>query len=447
VLLTERLKSAIARGQRFQRSVAVMFLDLDHFKDVNDSFGHRVGDELLKDLARRIRATLRQSDLLVRISGDEFVIVLEDLADEEGPGRVAQKILDDVMRPFRIEDNEVQVSASLGFAMYPDDGDDPDTLLRNADAAMYHAKELGRNSFRAFSRSLADRREQRIHIETSLRRAIRDGELLLHYQPIVNLDDSAIHHVEALVRWNDPDRGLVPPNAFIPLAEEGGLARDLGRWVLDAACRQASAWRRARVGTLAVSVNLSASQLRDATIVADVQQVLSETGCDPGWLTLEITETSMVRDLEGVSLTLGKLRRLGLKVAIDDFGTGFSSLSHLRHIPVDMLKIDKSFVADIGARGRGQGGGAAIVSAVIGLARGLGLGVVAEGVESEGQLAFLREQGCASYQGFLACPPVRAAELEEWLHSREPRPTPPKSKRFNPRAAAGTASSRRKAAK
>jgi diguanylate cyclase (GGDEF)-like protein/PAS domain S-box-containing protein len=447
VLLTERLKSAIARGQRFQRSVAVMFLDLDHFKDVNDSFGHRVGDELLKDLARRIRATLRQSDLLVRISGDEFVIVLEDLADGEGPERVAQKILDDVMRPFRIEDNEVQVSASLGFAMFPDDGEDPDTLLRNADAAMYHAKELGRNSFRSFSRSLAVRRDQRLHIETSLRRAIREGELILYYQPIVSLDDAAIRNVEALVRWNDPERGLVPPNAFIPLADEGGLARDLGRWVLDAACRQASAWRRAQVGTLAISVNLSASQLRDATIFADVQQVLSDTGCDPGWLTLEITETSMVRDLEGVSLTLGKLRRLGLKVAIDDFGTGFSSLSHLRHIPVDMLKIDKSFVADIGAPGRGQGGGAAIVSAVIGLARGLGLGVVAEGVEREEQLAFLRVQGCASYQGFLACPPVQAGEFEQWLRSRERSAPPRRRKASAPRTAAGKALGKRKTAK
>ena len=417
LLLPDRLSAALSRAQRHGHGVAVLFLDLDHFKDVNDTLGHRVGDELLKDLARRIRGSLRQSDLLVRLSGDEFVVVLEDLEGDSGPDRVAQKILDDVMRPFPIDGHEVLVSASLGYAVYPEDGDDPETLLKNADAAMYHAKELGRNSYRAFSRSLAQRRDQRLGLEAALRRAIRLGEFELHYQPILDVATGRVCHAEALVRWHDPSRGLVLPSTFIPVAEEAGLMRDLGGWITEAASRQSAAWHAAGMGPFTVCVNLSASQLRDATIVSELETILAATGCAPTWLTLEITETSMVRDVEGVSLTLLKLRRMGFRVAIDDFGTGFSSLSHLRHLPVDTLKIDKSFVADIdgGTRRSTESGGAAIVAAVTGLARGLGLEVVAEGVEKATQLAFLREHGCALYQGYLVCPPLPAAQFERWL--------------------------------
>jgi len=421
--LTERLAGAIARSQRFGHRTAVMFLDLDHFKDVNDTHGHRVGDELLKGLARRVRGLLRQSDLLVRLSGDEFVILLEDLEGDAGPDRVAQKILEEVIRPFSIDEHEVQVSASLGYTLYPEDGGDPETLLKNADAAMYHAKELGRNSYRAFSRSLARRRDERIAIERALKRALKAGEFELHYQPILETAGDRVTRAEALLRWNDPKRGPIPPGTFIPVAEEGGLMRDLGHWVLETACRQAAAWRNAGLGDLVVAVNLSAGQLRDSTILSELEAIIESTGCSPTWLSLEITETSMVRDLEGVSLTLGKLRRLGFRIAIDDFGTGFSSLSHLRHLPVDTLKIDKSFVADIGGgRGGESGGGAAIVAAVTGLARGLGLEVVAEGVETEAQLAFLREHGCASYQGYLACRPLSAPAFERWLAEREAKP-------------------------
>jgi len=368
-------------------------------------------------MARRVRGSLRQSDILVRLSGDEFVIVLEGLENEAGPDRVAQKILDDVMRPFAIESHEVQVSASLGYAVFPADGGDPETLLKNADAAMYHAKELGRSSYRAFSKSLAQRRDRRLEIEQALKRAIRHGEFELFYQPILDVAAGHVSHVEALVRWRDPAKGLVLPLTFIPVAEEAGLMRDLGHWVFETAARQAAAWRAAGIGNFTVSVNLSASQLRDSTIVSELEAILAKTGCAPSWLTVEITETSMVKDVEGVSHTLRRLRRLGLRIAIDDFGTGFSSLSHLRHMPVDSLKIDKSFVADIerGGRGASEGGGAAIVAAVTGLARGLGLDVVAEGVEHPAQLAFLRAQGCVAYQGYLASPPLPAAEFEQWL--------------------------------
>jgi len=417
LVLNDRLSAALARAQRSGHGVGVVFLDLDHFKDVNDTLGHRVGDELLKVLSRRLRAALRQSDLLVRISGDEFVIVLEDLEGDGGPDRVAQKVLDEVLRPFAIEGHDVQVSGSLGYALHPEDGADAETLLKNADAAMYHAKELGRNSWRAFSRALAQRRDQRLGLETALRRAIRNREFELHYQPILDVVTGHVSQVEALVRWNDPARGTVLPMTFIPVAEEAGLMRDLGQWVFEEASRQAARWNAGGAGPIVVGVNLSASQLRDSTIVAEFEATLQATGCSPNWLALEITETSMVKDVEGVSLTLRKLRRLGFRIAIDDFGTGFSSLSHLRHLPLDALKIDKSFVADIDGDGRraAESGGAAIVSAVTGLARGLGLEVIAEGVERPAQLAFLRDQGCASYQGYLACPPMPVPELERWL--------------------------------
>jgi diguanylate cyclase (GGDEF)-like protein/PAS domain S-box-containing protein len=420
VLLHDRLDAALARARRARRRVGVMFLDLDHFKDVNDTLGHRIGDALLKELARRIRGALRQSDLLARISGDEFVVVLEDLPDEGSPERVARMILDEVRRPFQVEGHELHVSGSLGLALHPEDGNDAETLLKNADAAMYHAKELGRNGFRNFSAELAQRRTQRLEVETALRRALKNGELALHYQPIVDIKGGAVRHVEALLRWHDPERGLMLPQGFIPLAEESGLGHAIGQWVMENACRQARAWRDAGLGDITVGINLSAGQLRDTSMIADLKRVLSRTGCEPGWLELEITETSMVRDVEGASVVLAKLRALGVRIAIDDFGTGFSSLSHLRHLPVDVLKIDKAFVADIdSSRKKAESaGGAAIVSAVIGLARGLGLKVVAEGVEKRSQLNFLTREGCHAVQGYLVCPPVAAADLETWLLNR-----------------------------
>jgi len=423
VLLHDRLESALARARRAKRRVGVMFLDLDHFKDVNDTLGHRVGDALLKELARRIRAALRQSDVLARISGDEFVVVLEDLPDEGSPERVARMILEEVRRPFQVEGHEIHVSGSLGLALHPEDGSDAETLLKNADAAMYHAKELGRNGFRNFSAELAQRRTQRLQVETALRRALKNNELRLHFQPIVDIKGAAVRHVEALLRWNDPERGLMLPAGFIPLAEESGLGHAIGHWVMEAACKQARAWRDAGFGDIKVGINLSAGQLRDTSMIADLKRILTRTGCEPGWLEFEITETSMVRDVEGASLVLAKLRALGVSIAIDDFGTGFSSLSHLRHLPVDVLKIDKAFVADIdsGRRNEDNAGGAAIVSAVIGLARGLGLKVVAEGVEKRSQLAFLAREGCNACQGYLVCPPMAAPDLEAWFAGRRKR--------------------------
>jgi diguanylate cyclase (GGDEF)-like protein len=404
---------------------------------VNDTLGHRVGDLLLQEVSRRIRAALRQSDVLARISGDEFVVVLEDLTEDAAPEHVATKILDEVRRPFHIEGNEIHVSGSLGLAIFPEDGGDAETLLKNADAAMYHAKELGRNGFRLFSNELGARRAHRMKVETALRRALRENELRLHYQPIMDVTTGRVTRAEALLRWHDPEQGLVLPAGFIPLAEESGLGHAVGHWVLEAACRQARDWRDRRLGDIVISVNLSPGQLRDTAMIADLRKTLAKTGCEASWLQFEITETSMVRDVEGASLVLAKLRGLGVRIAIDDFGTGFSSLSHLRHLPVDVLKVDKAFVKDIepqpmparsvrGAplsrrRKAEISGGAAIVSAVIGLAKGLGLEVVAEGVEKKSQLAFLKRKGCAQCQGYLICPPLPPAEFEAWLKARRKR--------------------------
>jgi diguanylate cyclase (GGDEF)-like protein/PAS domain S-box-containing protein len=431
VLLNDRLEASIGRARRAKQRVGVMFLDLDHFKDVNDTLGHRIGDLLLKELSRRIRGALRQSDVLARISGDEFVVVLEDMPDDAAPDHVARKILDEVRRPFQVEGNEINVSGSLGLAQYPEDGADAETLLKNADAAMYHAKELGRNGFRMFSSELGQRRTLRMQVELALRRALRENELVLHYQPIMDIATGKVHRAEALLRWHDPERGLQLPQGFIPLAEESGLGHAIGTWVMNAACKQARTWREGGLGDIVVCVNLSAGQLRDTSMIADLKHILEQNGCEPGWLQFEITETSMVRDVEGASVVLAKLRALGVRIAIDDFGTGFSSLSHLRHLPVDVLKIDKAFVADIETtpkRGREKSGGAAIVSAVIGLARGLGLDVVAEGVEKKSQLAFLTREGCRAAQGYLICPPLPAAGFERWLAARTKPRAKPKSK-------------------
>jgi EAL domain-containing protein (putative c-di-GMP-specific phosphodiesterase class I) len=283
-----------------------------------------------------------------------------------------------------------------------------------------------------------------MQVETALRRALRNGELALHFQPIVDIASGDVSHVEALIRWNDPERGLMLPQGFIPLAEESGLGHAIGHWVMEAACRQARAWRDSGLGGITACVNLSASQLRDTAMLADLKRLLAKTGCEPGWLQFEITETSMVRDVEGASVMLAKLRALGVRIAIDDFGTGFSSLSHLRHLPVDVLKIDKAFVADIDAASPRKGenaGGAAIVSAVIGLARGLGLKVVAEGVEKRTQLNFLAREGCHAGQGYLLCPPLPAAEFESWLRDRRKPAKPVKKK-----VVSGT-TSRKKAAR
>jgi diguanylate cyclase (GGDEF)-like protein/PAS domain S-box-containing protein len=413
LLLTDRIETALSRSKRSGKRVCVMFLDLDRFKDVNDTLGHKIGDELLKELARRVREVLRETDMLVRLSGDEFVVVLEDLGERDAPEGVAQKILDSVRQPYHLSGSKVQVSASIGLCLYPGGADDTEGLLRNADAAMYRAKELGKNTWQVYSSALDEERSERRALEASLRRALARDELTLQFQPIAEVANGRVTRAEALIRWKDPERGLVLPESFIALAEEGGLAHEIGRWTIERACRTAREWRERGLENFVIGVNLSASQLRDAAILEDLGAIFAATGCAPGAISFEITETSMVRDLQGVRTTLAGLREMGVRVAIDDFGTGFSSLSHLRNLPVDAVKIDKSFVADTTGPN-----GAAIAAAIIGLARGLGLDVIAEGVESDAQLAILRALGCSAWQGYLLSPPMSAPEFETWMRRR-----------------------------
>jgi diguanylate cyclase (GGDEF)-like protein/PAS domain S-box-containing protein len=413
LLLTDRIETALSRARRSGKRLCVMFLDLDRFKDVNDTLGHKIGDELLKELARRVRGVLREADMLVRLSGDEFVVVLEDLGEREVPETVAQKILDTVRQPYHLSGCDVQVSASIGLCLHPGGADDAESLLRNADAAMYRAKEMGKNTWQVYSAAMAEERSERRAVESSLRRALASDELLLHFQPIAAVANGQVTRAEALIRWQDPARGMVYPTSFIALAEESGLVHEIGRWVIARACAAVVGWRAGGLKDFVVSVNLSASQLRDASILEDLDEIFAATGCPPDAISFEITETSMVRDLQGVRSTLAGLRKLGVRVAIDDFGTGFSSLSHLRHLPVDAVKIDNSFVADTTGPN-----GAAIAAAIIGLARGLGLDVIAEGVETDAQLAILRALGCSAWQGYLLSPPLSAPDFESWMRRR-----------------------------
>src|SRR5260221_57267 len=381
-----------------------------HIYEEDEPAARRMIDDLMH--GRERHSTLRHRNY--RKDGSVIWVEWHNSALRDETGRVIS-----ILSLAQDVSSRIQAEERLQY-MATHDGRDAETLLKNADAAMYHAKELGRNGFRTFSTELAARRTQRMQVETALRRALKEDELTLHYQPIVDIASGEVRHVEALIRWNDPERGLMLPQGFIPLAEESGLGHAIGHWVMEAACRQARAWRDAGLGGITVCVNLSAGQLRDTAMLADLKRLLAKTGCEPAWLQFEITRTTMVPDAQGPSVMLAKLRTLGVRIAIDDFGTGFSSLSHLRHLPVDVLKIDKAFVADIDARPRKgeNAGGAAIVSAVIGVPRGLGLQVVAEGVEKRSQLNFLAREGCHAGQGYLLCAPLPAAEFEAWLRNR-----------------------------
>ena len=341
------------------------------------------------------------------------MVIVDDFDDPQVLGRVAQKLLDAVAQPFRIEEHDIYVTSSIGIAVYPDDSDDPDELLKHADVAMYRSKELGRNTYQFVDAHLAERRLKQHTLETALRAALKEGLLELHYQPVVRIADRAIVGAEALLRWNDPEHGDVPPQAFVPLAEEAGLIHTLGEWVLRKAAAQVVAWRAAGL-PLTVSVNLSARQFYREDLAQRIFAIVQEAGCEPAWLELEVTETSLLHDLDAIRRVLHQLRDHGFRVAIDDFGTGYSSLTHLKHFPIDTLKIDISFIADLET----DPGDAAITEAIIGLARGLGLKVVAEGVGTREQLEFLDARGCHCFQGFWASKPLPPERFVEFLRKR-----------------------------
>ena len=410
-LFADRLTQSISRARRSGKPLAVMFVDLDHFKSINDTLGHEAGDELLQEMAIRLRANVRDDDTVARLGGDEFTIILAELRHPEDAVNVAEKIIKAVEQPLTIAGTSVEVSASIGIALFPDDGSDAEALLRNADSAMYRAKEAGRNTYQLCTDDMKRRAVERLSLETRLRRAIAEGQLVLHYQPQVSLTSGAVVGVEALVRWNDPERGLVHPSAFIPMAEESRLILPLGEWVLHSACSQMRAWLDAGIELPLMAVNLSLRQFQQYDIVQSVRRVLAETGLDAGALELEITETAAMQNAEATVEVLQALRDLGVSIAIDDFGTGYSSLNYLKRFPITAVKIDRAFIRDLAT----SEGDAAIVSAVVGIARALKLRVIAEGVETEEQLSFLRRRNCDAAQGYLFSRPVSAAVLPERL--------------------------------
>lgn len=410
-LFTDRLTQNLTRARRFGKSVAVMFVDLDHFKRVNDTMGHASGDELLLAMADRLRTCVRDDDTVARVGGDEFTIALSELRYPEDALTVAQKIISAVEAPLLINGTSVEVTASIGIALFPTDGTDPETLLRNADSAMYRAKDAGRGTFQLCTEDMKRRAAERLSLESRLKRAIAQGQLVLHYQPQINLTTGDVIGVEALVRWNDPERGLIHPSAFIPLAEETRLIIPLGEWVLRTACAQMVAWRRSGIHLPHVAVNLSARQFQQNDLVDLVQRTLSDTGLDPMSLELEITETAAMKNAEASVEVMCALRNAGVKISIDDFGTGYSSLHYLKQFPLTCVKIDRVFVRDLDT----SEGDAAIVTAVIAIARSLNLRVIAEGVETIEQLTYLRRRKCDAAQGYFFSRPVGAESIPALL--------------------------------
>ena len=420
VLFRDRLELALARAERRGSFAALLFLDLDRFKDVNDTLGHSVGDQLLTSVSDRLQAALRASDTLARLGdeeftlarfgGDEFVVLCEDLTSDGDAVRVAERMQQALLSPFVLEHAEHIVTVSIGIVLVSGAGRDAESLLRDADIAMYRAKERGPGNWEIFDEVLRKRALERVATEQALRHALEAGELRLHYQPIVTLDDGALQSVEALVRWQHPQRGLLTPGEFIPTAEESALILKIGAWTLREACEQAYRWR-ARYGDrapLPVSVNVSARQLVQAELPEIVRQVLQETGLSAGDLAIELTETALIEDSGVPAASLRELRSLGVKILLDDFGTGYSSLSHLQRFPIDALKIDRSFVMHVGAGEDGR----AIVRAITAMASALGLEVVAEGVESAEQAADALALGCGFAQGYHFGRPAPPAEIE-----------------------------------
>jgi diguanylate cyclase (GGDEF)-like protein len=391
--------------------VAVLFLDLDHFKKVNDSLGHAVGDHLLQLVANRLQLSVRKEDTLARMGGDELAIVLGSLDDVRYAATVAQKILDELARPFEIDGRDLFVSTSIGISIYPPNGLDAIALLKNADAAMYMAKSDGRNSYHFYSNEMSAGVCESFSLETSLYRALEREELLLHFQPQVSLQSGNIVGVEALVRWQHPEMGLLSPAMFIPLAEENGLIVAIGKWVLHTACAQAKAWQNDGLTPVRIAVNISGRQLEQGDIVQEVHAVLEDTGLDPAYLELELTESSVMKRAERAVKTLDALRELGITIAIDDFGTGYSSLSYLKRFPVDRLKIDRSFVRDIPQDAHDV----ALARSIVALGHSLNLSVIAEGVETEEQRELLTSIGCDEMQGFLYSKPGTASKLVSLL--------------------------------
>jgi len=414
--------ASIVDAQRRSNQLAVLVLNVDRLKPINDSLGHHVGDELLIELSRRLRDVLRRNDTLARLAGDEFTILATDLRTARDAETIATKVLDALARPFQADSVNVHPSISIGISMFPLDGDTFAKLLSRANAAMRYTKAAARGTFRFYAAEMSRISDDQLTLENELREALERAQLELHYQPKVDIATGRVRSAEALIRWRHPVRGLVPPNVFVPVAEETGLILPMGEWVLRQACRQMRAWLDAGMSPVRIAVNLSAKQFHDADLASVVRSALSEAKLEPGFIELELTESALMNDPEASAATLQQLSAMGVHISIDDFGTGYSSLSYLRRFPLDKLKIDRSFIRDLMT----NADDVCIVRAIISLAHSLRLRVVAEGVETEQQLDFLRELGCDQYQGFFCSPAVPAetfAALIARLRSEKPELT------------------------
>jgi diguanylate cyclase (GGDEF)-like protein/PAS domain S-box-containing protein len=409
--LLDRLDVDLAQARRHDRKLAVVYIDIDFFKYVNDSWGHSIGDSLLQSLALRLKRSVREADTVARMGGDEFVILVPELRQSEDLASIAAKLLGLVGRPFSLSGRTIQVAASIGIASYPEDGIDAESLLRNADAAMYRAKELGRNNFQLCTRELTQRAAEHLELQKGLRLALENEEFVLHFQPITSIVTGRTVGLEALVRWQHPQKGMVGPNVFIPVAEETGLILPLGDWVLRSACTALHRWHDEWVRDLRVSVNFSARQFRERNLASLVERALVESGLEPRHLEVEITESIAMEGAEIVVANLNVLRNMGVGIAIDDFGTGYSSMSYLKRYPVTSLKIDRSFVTDLPVNPADAG----IVRAIIEMARGSRLNVIAEGVETKDQFQLLQEYGCSEMQGYWISRPQPAAGIDDHL--------------------------------
>jgi diguanylate cyclase (GGDEF)-like protein/PAS domain S-box-containing protein len=413
-LLRERFDQLVAAAERDKEELAVIFLDLDHFKRVNDSLGHSVGDDLLCEVARRLDSVVRRVDTLARLGGDEFIFAMPGF-HSAAAADVARRLIDVFSRPFEVGGHELTVTPSLGISIFPHDGYDLETLLRNADTAMYQAKEIGRNAFRFYSSEMNSKSLDRLLMESNLRRALSQNEFVLHYQPLVNLESGLIVGVEALIRWLHPELGLIMPDRFIHIAEETGLINPIGDWVLCEACRQAQAWVEQGLPAMAMAVNVAPVQFRQSGFIEVVAGALATSGLEPGRLELELTERTVMHDADINMGTLSALHRMGVELSLDDFGTGYSSLAYLKRFPVGKLKIDRSFVNDLETDPDDW----AIASTIVSMGRSLRMTVLAEGVEKAEQLALLRKMGCDMAQGFLFSRPVSAEGMADMLR-RQP---------------------------
>ncbi|WP_334190075.1 putative bifunctional diguanylate cyclase/phosphodiesterase, partial [Noviherbaspirillum sp.] len=406
-LLTMQIQSSQRAGRRF----AVLFIDLDRFKLINDTLGHEAGDSLLKEISLRFRQALRTSDIIARLGGDEFVVLIPELGDEKQAAEVARKLLAAAVRPMVLAGQECRISASVGIALYPNDGTDEQALLKNADSAMYLAKEEGKNNFQFYSTSIGAEAMDRLSVEVGLRHALERNEFEIHYQAKLDLRSGQVSGTEALLRWNNPSLGQVPPVHFIHVAEESGLIIPIGKWVLRTACEQNMAWQRQGMRPIRMAVNLSARQFSDRNLVEDIAVILAETGMPASLLELEITEGMVAHNPQQAVLTLQAIKKLGVRLAIDDFGTGYSSLGQLRNFPIHVLKIDRSFIRELESKAEDR----AIVEAVVAMGKTLHMTVVAEGVETAGQQDFLRHAGCDEVQGFHISRPIPAEAFAEFF--------------------------------